>query len=478
MSRNTKIIATVGPVSCELEMLKKMINAGVNVFRLNCSHGDHDFHKRTAQFIRAAEQELNADVAIMMDLQGPKIRVGLFDEGSAVLKSGQKFIFDQNKELGNSNRVYVPNDELFQSVKRGNTILVDDGKILMQVCECKRDMLVLDVINGGVISNKKGINVPNVVLPINAITDKDKDDITIARDVTADFVAISFVQKASDLVLARRIINDINSDIKIVAKIEKKSAIDDLDAIMLQCDAIMVARGDLAVEVPFETVPTLQKLIVSKAIESRKPVIVATQMLESMTKCCTPTRAEINDVANAVFDNTDAIMLSAESASGNFPAESIMVMDRIASYNEQYKINTSDNCRCIAKCMRNIAVERDVDNIFVFADNVDILRDIASARLRKTVNAYVFDESHKKYACMMYGMRAAVCGKLYSFSQVIRIIQDFLSAARNNNDCDQSCSNDKGCKDCNDCYVLVLISINSVNTIHACKASELDNGIF
>ncbi len=468
MLKKTKIVATLGPSTCNSDKIRDMILAGVSVFRLNFSHGTHEFHIDTAAMIRSVEKDLGANVAIMMDLQGPKIRVGLFDNGFATLQPGQQFVFDKNREFGSSKRVYVPNDELFQAIKKGNRVLIDDGKIEMRVSDRKRDTIVLDVINGGVISNKKGINVPNIVLPINAITEKDKDDISIAREVTADYVAISFVQRASDLVLARRIANDVKPNLKIVAKIEKQSAIDDIDGILDQCDGVMVARGDLAVEVPFEMVPTIQKTIISKAVASKKPVIVATQMLESMTKCCTPTRAEITDVANAIFDNTDAIMLSAESASGDYPIESVKTMTRIASYNEAYKPVYLGTCGSIAKFVFDVALERKIEKTFVFCDNNAVLLDISSARPKTEIIANVFDEDIYKYSCLLYGVRANMCSRIYNFGQIAKIVQEECL-----HDGESVLSEDSGDKD-----VLVVVSIGGHDTSHVCKVSDIGSSIF
>ena len=326
MQRKTKIIATLGPASSTEDMIRRLAVAGVDIFRLNFSHGSHEIHKNSAKLIRKIEKELDRPIKIMMDLQGPKIRIGTFQNDSILLKNGDKFILDLNQDNGNKNRVMLPHPEIFDVLVTGAKLLLDDGKISLKVIENTGKTLITEVIDGGILSSKKGVNIPDSIIPISSLTEKDKKDIAIADEIDANWVAISFVQTANDMKFARTL---VSSNVKLLAKIEKPSAVHDIDAIMEESDAIMVARGDLGVEVPFEKVPGIQKMLIDKAIANNKPVAVATQMLESMISCHIPTRAEVSDIAFAVSEGASAVMLSAESASGKFPVEAVKTMAKV-----------------------------------------------------------------------------------------------------------------------------------------------------
>ena len=325
--RKIKILATLGPTSSSPEMIRALVEAGADAFRINMSHGEQADKARLVEAIRALEKTLQRPTTILFDLQGPKLRVGDFKNGSAMLVDGQKFIFDRDPKLGNSTRVELPHPELFAAVSEGARLLIDDGKIRLRVTSVGPDRIDALVEVGGKISNHKGVNVPDVLVPIPALTDKDKDDLAFALEQGADWIALSFVQRPEDVAEARELVGDKAA---LLAKIEKPQAIDRLGEILELADAVMVARGDLGVELPPEGVPPLQNKIVAMARKAGKPVVVATQMLESMIVSPTPTRAEVSDVANAIYEGADAVMLSAESAAGAFPIEAVEMMNRIA----------------------------------------------------------------------------------------------------------------------------------------------------
>jgi pyruvate kinase len=326
--RKVKILATLGPASSSAKMIRKLMLAGADAFRINMSHGDQKTKAKLVEHIRALEKEFHRPTTILFDLQGPKLRVGHFDGGRAVLEKGRRFTFDRDETAGDGQRVHLPHPELFEVIKPGNNILIDDGKVRLNVLEADEGRIVTEVKVGGAVSDNKGVNVPDVLVPIPALTDKDRDDLQFALDQRTDWIALSFVQRPEDVAEARSLIGERAS---LLAKIEKPAAIDRLNDIIALADAVMVARGDLGVELPPEQVPPLQNRIVATARQFGKPVVVATQMLESMVTSPTPTRAEVSDVATAIYDGADAVMLSAESAAGQYPCEAVQMMDRIAN---------------------------------------------------------------------------------------------------------------------------------------------------
>jgi pyruvate kinase len=327
-TRKVRILATLGPASNTPEMIRRLAEAGADAFRINMSHGNHAGHAEVVRHIRALERELDRPTTILADLQGPKLRVGAFVDGGATLEKGQTFVFDRSGADGDSSRANLPHPEIFEGVEEGTRLLIDDGKIVQRVVSATADRIEAVVEVGGRISNNKGLNVPDVVLPLAALTDKDRADLVFALDQGVDWIALSFVQRPEDVAEARRL---IAGRAALLAKIEKPAAIDRLDGILELADAVMVARGDLGVELPPEQVPPFQKKIVEAARRMGRPVVVATQMLESMVTSPSPTRAEVSDVATAVYDGADAVMLSAESASGQFPCEAVTMMNRIAT---------------------------------------------------------------------------------------------------------------------------------------------------
>ncbi len=330
--RKAKIIATLGPASSTYESIKDLFLAGADVFRLNFSHGEHEDHAARYRIIRQIEQELKRPIGVLLDLQGPKLRIGTFSNAKVTIKVGQTFRLDLDATPGNNQRVCMPHPEIFQALKPEIDLLLDDGKVRLKIIKCSQDFAETIVIAGNELSNRKGVNVPDVVLPINALTKKDIIDLKFGLELGVDWVALSFVQQPSDLIMAREI---VGSKIKLSAKIEKPKAIEYLTEIVALSDAVMVARGDLGVEMPAEDVPVMQRQIIRTCRNLGKPVIVATQMLESMIHSPTPTRAEASDVATAIYDGVDALMLSAESASGNYPIEAVTIMDRIIQRTEK-----------------------------------------------------------------------------------------------------------------------------------------------
>ena len=323
--RSTKIVATVGTATDDFKKIKSLIKAGVNVFRLNFSHGNHGDHLKRITYIRSAENELGCNVAILADLQGPKFRIGKVKEDIKVIK-GSTYNFDKKTEIGDFSRVNLSHNEIYESLSIGSNILMDDGKLQFRVKDISKNIIKTEVIVGGYIKSNKGVNLPDVVLNTSPLTSKDIEDLKFILNQEIDWIALSFVQKLRDVEEVKKYIEDKAC---IIAKIEKPSALKELNKIIGACDGIMVARGDLGVELPPEEVPGIQKDIILKCRQAGKPVIVATQMLESMIESPSPTRAEASDVATAVFDGADAVMLSAETAVGSFPIETVTIMDRI-----------------------------------------------------------------------------------------------------------------------------------------------------
>src|ERR1700760_225647 len=324
--RRTKIIATLGPSSSTPDVLTRLFQAGADVFRLNFSHGTHEDHAARFSMIRELEERFDRPVGILADVQGPKLRVGRFGGGRVHLQTGRRFRLDLNATPGDAQRVNLPHPEIIEAASINCSLLLDDGKLRLRVVHKRGDALETEVVVGGPLSDRKGVNVPDVVLPIPALTAKDRDDLEFAVSHGANYIGLSFVQRPEDVIEAKRL---IDGRCWVMVKLEKPQALDNLDEIMALTDAVMVARGDLGVELPPEEVPLAQKRIVRAARQMGKPVVVATQMLESMIGAPAPTRAEASDVATAVFDGADAVMLSGETAGGQYPYEAVNIMDRI-----------------------------------------------------------------------------------------------------------------------------------------------------
>lgn len=325
--RNVKIVATLGPASDDYDMIRSLHEAGADVFRLNMSHGSHDEIAVKHAIIRKVEADLNSTIGILADLQGPKLRVGVFSGDSEMLDEGAKFRLDLDEAEGTSARVCLPHPEIFAALEVGASLLVNDGKIRLKVDACGPDFADCTVVTGGVISNRKGVNVPDVELPLAALSAKDLADLEFVCELGVDWLALSFVQRPADVTEAREL---VKGRAAILSKIEKPNAVERFDEILAVSDGIMVARGDLGVELPVQNVPPIQKRLVRKCRAAAKPVIVATQMLESMIESPMPTRAEVSDVATAIYEGADAVMLSAESAAGSYPIQAVQTMDNVA----------------------------------------------------------------------------------------------------------------------------------------------------
>ncbi len=335
--RKTKIVATIGPASGSKEQLMKLMQAGMNVCRINFSHGDHDTHRQTIANVRAASEELDHPVAILADLQGPKLRVGDMPEGGVDLKDGQEVFFTTNEKQADKETFYMTYSSFARDVKPGEAILLDDGKLVMEALETNgKDKVKVKVLHGGLLKSKKGVNLPNTRISLPSLTEKDLIDLELALELDVDWIGLSFVRSARDIIELKHKISDRNKFSRVVAKIEKPEALKEIDEIIEETDAVMVARGDLGVEIPMEQVPLVQKDIIRKCRAGAKPVIVATQMMESMIEDITPTRAEVNDVANAVMDGADAVMLSAETSVGKHPIAVVDAMRKILLNTEEF----------------------------------------------------------------------------------------------------------------------------------------------
>jgi len=336
INKRTKIVATMGPASDSQETIADMINQGLNVCRINFSHGSYEDHEKTIKNIREVDQKLGTFTAILADLQGPKLRVGEFEGEGMMLKDGEQIAFTTT--MGDPKKIYITYPQFARDVKAGERILLDDGKLILEAVSTNgEDEVMAKVLHGGLLKNKKGVNLPNTRISLPCLTEKDLADLDFVLQHDVDWVGLSFVRSARDIIELKHIIRSREKHARVVAKIEKPEAIQDIDDIIRETDALMVARGDLGVEIPLQNVPLVQKMLINKALKSSKPVIVATQMMESMIQDVTPTRAEVNDVANAVLDGADAVMLSAETSVGKHPARVIEVMSSIVK-----EVETSD----------------------------------------------------------------------------------------------------------------------------------------
>ncbi|MDB5680651.1 MAG: pyruvate kinase [Sphingomonas bacterium] len=387
-SRKVRVLATLGPASNTVEMIAKLYEAGADAFRVNMSHGDQASKVAVIEAIRSLEKKYGRPTTILADLQGPKLRVGKFADGKVELVTDTTFTLDRDKAPGDATRVELPHREIFVAMESGARLLLDDGKLVLRVIEHDDKKIVTNVEVGGPLSNNKGLNVPDVVVPMAALTEKDRSDLAWAVNQGVDWIALSFVQRPEDLAEARKL---IGGKAALLAKIEKPAAIERLEEIIEACDGVMVARGDLGVELPPQTVPPLQKRIVEAARRQGKPVVVATQMLESMIESPSPTRAEVSDVATAIYDGADAIMLSAESAAGKWPIESVAMMNAIGEAVESdpmhgdrihFTVVRSDptTADALSEAAKNIARTVDAAAIVCFTSSGSTARRIARER--------------------------------------------------------------------------------------------------
>ena len=368
--RNVKIVATLGPASSDYDTIRALFDAGADVFRLNMSHGSHDDIRERHTIIRDVERDTGRPIAILADLQGPKLRCGAFADGSAELAEGARFRFDLDDVPGDATRVQLPHKEIFEALSDGATILVNDGKLRLRVDTCDARSADCTVVTGGTISDRKGVNVPDVVLPLAALSPKDRDDLEFVCELGVDWLALSFVQRAADVEEARALAKDRAA---ILSKIEKPAAVEAFDEILDASDGIMVARGDLGVELPVQAVPPIQKRLTRRCRAAAKPVIVATQMLESMIEAPTPTRAEVSDVAAAIYEGADAVMLSAESAAGQYPLEAVQTMNAVAE-----EIEADTTYREIIEASRQAERTSTADGIVAAAREIAETTDIVA----------------------------------------------------------------------------------------------------
>jgi pyruvate kinase len=436
--KKTKIVATLGPASNDKEILRQMFLEGLNVCRLNFSHGAHEIHEAVIKTIRELNVETGLNVAILADLQGPKIRTNEMTDNGVELISGSKVIIVTEKILGTADRFSINYKQLPADVHPGERILLDDGKLILEVVKTDgiAEIEAL-VIHGGILSSKKGVNFPNTKISMPSLTEKDKEDLDFALEQNVDWIGLSFVRNAQDIRELKAIINQKNGKAKVIAKIEKPEAIEDIDNIITESDGLMVARGDLGVEVPYERVPLIQKMLIKKCALQAKPIIVATQMMESMITNLTPSRAEVNDVANAVLDGADAVMLSGETSVGNHPIEVIKTMARIVSemesfegiYNkEEFPEKKSDrfisDSICYNACRLSQRVEADA--IITMSFSGYTAYKIASQRPKAPIYVFTSNKQILTQLNLIWGVKGLYYNKRVSTDQSIADIKQIL----------------------------------------------------
>jgi len=425
--RQAKIVATIGPSSASPERLRQLFFAGADVFRLNFSHGTHDDHRAVHQALRALEKEVRRPIGILQDLQGPKIRIGTLQDGKLPLTVGERVTFRLEGAEGGRDAIPLPHPEIFAAILPGEDLLIDDGRVKVKVVGCGKDFIDAEVQVGGIISNRKGVNLPGTVLALSPLTAKDRADLEFGLALGVDWVALSFVQKPDDLLEARGLIKDRAG---LVAKIEKPAALERIEDIVRLSDAVMVARGDLGVEIPPEEVPGRQKELVRLCRHMVKPVIVATQMLETMVSSPTPTRAEASDVATAIYDGADAVMLSAESASGQFPVEAVTMMDRIISTTEKHKAYRSiitavepeiedTAAHAVAAAAADLADMIHAAAIVAFTSSGTTALRIARKRPTVPILTITPDEGVARRLCLMWGAHCVYAEGLHNYEEMI-----------------------------------------------------------
>ena len=425
--RKVKILATLGPSSSDPDIMRELFRAGADAFRFNMSHGDHAGHEKNFRTVRALEKEFGRPIAILCDLQGPKLRVGTFADGKATIPHGGRFTLDQDETPGDATRACLPHPELFEALSVGQRLLINDGKIRLRVKEMDAGIVHCVAEVGGVISDRKGVNVPDAEVPIPALTPKDRADLAFAMEQGADWIGLSFVQRPADIAEAKAIMKGRGF---LCAKIEKPQAIERIDEIIEAADGVMVARGDLGVELNPEEVPPLQKKIVNATRLTGKPVIVATQMLESMIESPTPTRAEVSDVANAVYDGADAVMLSAETAAGNWPEESVLMMDSIARqvegdelYRDRIRMletppdaTTAD---ALAHACMTIGDTINLNAVCVFTSTGSTARRVARERPAVPVMVMTPNVTVARRVALLWGAHSVATKDIGSFEEMI-----------------------------------------------------------
>lgn len=439
VNTKTKIVATIGPASSSKEVLKQMILNGLDVARLNFSHGAYEDHLQVIQFVREINVELGRNTSLLADLQGPKLRVGEMENGSVELVAGNKIRISTEKQIGTAEVIYTNYKEFAQDVKAGETVLLDDGKLMMTILETNgKDNVICEINQGGPLSSRKGLNLPNTKVSLPSLSEKDLQDLEFALSKDVDWIGLSFVRNASDVVALKEIIARSNKHAKVVAKIEKPEAVEQIDEIIAVTDAVMVARGDLGVEIPLHSVPLIQKMIVKKCVHAAKPVIVATQMMESMITNVTPTRAEVADVANAVLDGTDAVMLSGETSVGKYPVESIRIMNSIIEeaetyddlyYHEELPLEVDEdrfmtNSVCYSAC--RLAARVKASGLVTMSFSGYTGYRLAGWRPRAVVFVFTSNKKILTQMNLVWGVRAFFYDKMVSTDQTISDIKFFL----------------------------------------------------
>jgi pyruvate kinase len=436
--KKTKIVATLGPASSDKEVLRQMFYAGLNVCRLNFSHGSHEDHAAVVKTIRELNEETGLNVAILADLQGPKIRTNEMENNGVELINGSIVTIGTEKILGTADRFSINYAKLPQDVQAGERILLDDGKLALEVVSTDgKSEFKAKVIHGGILSSKKGVNFPNTRISMPSLTEKDLIDLDFALEQNVDWIGLSFVRSGRDIIELKHIIANKKCKAKVIAKIEKPEAIDDIDAIIKESDGLMVARGDLGVEIPYQNVPIIQKMLINKCIIHAKPIIVATQMMESMITNITPTRAEVNDVANAVLDGADAVMLSGETSVGKFPIEVIKTMTNIVTEMEKFdgiynkeEIPDKNQARfitdsiCFNACRLSQRVEADA--ILTMSFSGYTAYKIASQRPKSTIYVFTSNKQILTQLNLVWGVKAFFYNKQISTDHTIADIKYLL----------------------------------------------------
>ncbi len=414
--RRAKIVATLGPASSNAEMIGKLFAAGADVFRINMSHTSHERMRELVAMIRSVEQDTGRPIGILVDLQGPKLRLGSIAGGAVMVKNGDTFVLDQDPATGDAHRVYLPHPEIFAGVETGHTLLIDDGKVRLVVTQAEPTRITTRVVVGGKLSDRKGVSLPDSTIPFSALTTKDTSDLEAALETGIDWIALSFIQRPEDIAEAKKL---TRGRALIMAKIEKPQAVHRLDEIIELADALMVARGDLGVEMPLEKVPGVQKMMTRAGRATGKPVVVATQMLESMITSPVPTRAEVSDIATAIYEGADAVMLSAESAAGQFPVEAVSTMNRIAEEVEndplfrgiidaQRSVPEATGADAIADAARHIADTLDLAAVMCWTSSGSTGLRIARERPRPPVMALTPNVSTGRRLAVVWGVHCVV----------------------------------------------------------------------
>jgi pyruvate kinase len=436
--KKTKIIATIGPASSNKEVLRQMIVEGVDVCRLNFSHGSYEQHEAAINIIRELNIELNTNTAILVDLQGPKIRCDEMENNGVELIKDETVAITTDKRIGTKEHFSINYKDLPKDINPGEKILLDDGKLCIEIVSTNKiDTMIGKVVHGGILSSKKGVNLPNTKISLPSLTEKDRKDLDFALKHNVDWVGLSFVRNARDIIELKHLVSQINVKTKVIAKIEKPEAINDIDEIIAETDGLMVARGDLGVEIPYQNVPLIQKMLIKKCMEHAKPIIVATQMMESMISNASPTRAEVNDVANAVLDGTDAVMLSGETSVGKYPIETIRTMSNIVKEMESFQgiyykevIPTKNNSRFISDsiCFNACRLEQRVEAnaIITMTTSGYTAFKIASQRPKAPIYIFTSNEDILTQLNLIWGVKAFYYDKHISTDHTIADIKYIL----------------------------------------------------